>query len=304
MKTRTLLFGAGSGARIYMKNTGHYREFVAILDNDEKKFHTKYDDIPIYPPDSWAQHEFDQIIITTQWALDVKKQLIHDLKVPAYLVQLPQKAELKLPAPFEDPATLSMAQDIIVWLNRAAVDAKIPMVIDFGTLLGLVRDKGLIPWDDDIDFSAPVDCAKQMEAMLRHLITQPFPHPVNWQLEKLSDKSGFALGFLLHFSSDETPFRQFITSISFREISKAMANHLPTLGMWYAPEKHFKSCEQLEVLGTTIQVPAHYLDYLEFVYGKDWRKPKKNMMLSDYAHIRQTDFTRVQDAAIKSQAVT
>lgn len=41
-------------------------------------------------------------------------------------------------------------------VNKLFTDHKIPYWLEKGTLLGSVRDKQLVPWDDDVDISVPI----------------------------------------------------------------------------------------------------------------------------------------------------
>lgn len=44
---------------------------------------------------------------------------------------------------------------ILKWFHEFCVDHELRYYIDYGTLIGAVRHKGFIPWDDDIDVTMP-----------------------------------------------------------------------------------------------------------------------------------------------------
>ncbi|GAA0366829.1 hypothetical protein GCM10009092_33970 [Bowmanella denitrificans] len=298
MKIQTLLFGAGQGAGVFIDNTASEREFVGFLDNDQRKFGKQFYGIRVYAPADVKSLQFDEIVITTQWAIDVKNQLLNELDIPDKKIILPHKNLLKKPTPFVQKETLGLARLIVLELSSLAQKLDVPMVVDFGTLLGLVRDDDIIPWDDDVDFSVPLSFKNEAEELLLNFLSLELGG-VNWRVERIIDKNENVSGLLLKFSCPSQYLNEFTTSICFREVRNGQALHLPSLGMWYAPEKHFKDIDKIFWREQIIQVPLDYEDYLTFQYG-DWKTPKKDMQLTDYANLNTVSFQEVELASLQS----
>lgn len=302
MKIKTLLFGAGQGSRQYMQNNEVSRHFVGFLDNDKNKHGTSLEGIPIYSPSQIASLTFDEIVISTQWAIEVQQQLINELGVEPSKVIMPQKNQLKKITPFEHKDTMQLARKIVVTISTLALAQKVPIVVDFGTLLGLVRDGDLIEWDDDIDFAAPLDAADDVNHLLDQFVAEHCPQ-VNWRLERVADKQNNISGLLLKFSDPDQSLVEFTTSISFRQKQQGKSVHMPSLGMWFAPSLHFDSYQIMQWNNTEIPVPNDFADYLTFLYG-DWQTPKKNIQLSDYANLQTVEFDDIQNASFTATDIT
>lgn len=58
--------------------------------------------------------------------------------------------------------------EILEYLHQLCQEHHITYFIDFGTLLGAVRHKGFIPWDDDTDISLARDEFEKLVHILRH----------------------------------------------------------------------------------------------------------------------------------------
>jgi len=291
MKIKTLLFGAGEGSEQFIINEKESRIFLAYIDNNEKRYNTKFNDLQIISPKDIEKYDYDEIVITTQWAREVKQQLLNELKIDTHKIVIPKKYLLKKPRPFQDINTKNLAKDIIKVFSKEAIKNNIPLCIDFGTLLGIVRDGDIILWDDDIDFAIDVSIIGTIE---QWIINTTKKIDIKFLIEKQSDKNNRTTSYQIKFLNNL--FNDFIISITARENDKKNYSiHLPSLGKWYAPKKYF---EQLEIIvweDVEILVPSNYKEYLTFVYG-DWKTPKKDITMDDYNHINETSFKDIQNA--------
>lgn len=162
--------------------------------------------------------------------------------------------------------------EITAMLDAAGID----YMLDAGTLLGIVRDGDLIPWDSDLDISIPSrGLPKLLEALrqgrMRHrwisrrFFSRGFAcwQTGDYRAVKIRDRRWwFFKGPLVADLYIKYPWQGAYYWSSMRMISKADA-------------RYFDNWEEVEYFGRRLKVPAFYKDYLATIYG-DWRTPRKD----------------------------
>jgi hypothetical protein len=125
--------------------------------------------------------------------------------------------------------------------------------------------------------------------------------PEGWSIDVLCDAHERIQSVLLRWQNSEE-IRPFTVSFSVREEIEGQSRHMPSLGMWYAPAKHFSAQDWLKWNGVEVPVPKDSESYLSFVYG-DWKVPKREMQLTDYANLQESSFEQFKAAGLHSKKV-
>lgn len=297
MKKRTLIFGSGQGAIKFLEKYISTINIVGVLDNDIKKHGNLFEGVLISKPEDIATFEYDQIIIATQWAKSVYSQLTQELNIESSKIVIPAKVDIKrVKRPFENKEGRELARNIVKCFSTTAREHSIPLVLDFGTLLGIVRDNDIIEWDDDVDFSiASFDNTVDYESWIKYTLAK-IKSPVKFEYHMKKD-SKETVNYAIYLNEKECKdknFECFYTSITFRKLIGDNYIHLPSAGMWYSPKKHFNSFELFNWQDVEVQVPYSYKEYLTFLYG-DWETPKKDITMNDYANLGDTSFSDLKE---------
>jgi len=145
----------------------------------------------------------------------------------------------------------------------------IPYWLDEGTLLGIIRDGDLLPWDHDADFRVPGDYAQKILSLKSKFFQKFFVKknktkniwlPGNTRSIKI--KTHFERLVRINFHIDI--FFKYKIDNSYHWIIMRALKH--------ADSKFFDKLDTITWEGREVKIPSHVEEYLELNYG-DWRTP-------------------------------
>ncbi|MFN3898793.1 MAG: LicD family protein [Alishewanella aestuarii] len=288
-----ILFGASKAGEFFLQQNPEL-EVIAILDNDPARQGGQLHGVPVIAPAQLTGLSYAKIIITSQWIDAISAQLTA-LGVPADKITVPAKQQLKATKPFMHMATLKLAHQLLQRLNSYLQQHGIRPCLDSGTLLGVIREQALIPWDDDIDLAIDdTEFAALLRLMPDFFPQLPEQEQLDWQMVVLTIDQVDAcinLEFTPKAPSELLPFD---LSLQRRQIRGENSELLSSAGLFFAPARHFARYEQVHFLGQTFYVPSDPAGFLEFMYG-NWQQPVQETRITEYQNRRsQLPVTQMQ----------
>lgn len=155
--------------------------------------------------------------------------------------------------------------------------------LEGGTLLGIVRDQMLLPWDHDIDISIPESEVEKALKALKHL---PFKYRFSFRKKTdLSNIFGLNSVRILKVKLRSVSLLSKIFPFVFRHDNVVLdifvKFQVEEYVYWQAAKKtmrvdkkFYTSFEKISYNGYTFKVPNSYREYLTEKYG-DWSVPIK-----------------------------
>ncbi|MFC1482001.1 LicD family protein [Candidatus Neomarinimicrobiota bacterium] len=180
---------------------------------------------------------------------------------------------------------LKMLDDVTTVLDSM----QIRYCLDGGTLLGIMRENRLLPWDNDMDLFAPADEFKRLKA-------------ATWKFRRLGYRAS-----IYHHGADQPPFKTGEARVLKVKTRKRLFfpgpinldifikyksgdNYYWKVGskknnvIKSVPAEYYDQLTQIEFNNKMHWIPEAYEDYLALRYG-DWKSPVKewNTMHDDQA---------------------
>lgn len=135
---------------------------------------------------------------------------------------------------------------------------KLPFYLAFGTLLGAVRDNGVIPGDEDVDIF--IDDEQTLYDNL------PFLYEKGYRVCRITDGASYS------FRVNHTSYIDVYILRPFKWYTMWGINCLSLDGL-AVPRKFFKEYDSIYFLGDTYQCPKEPEKILRFWYGRNWHTP-------------------------------
>lgn len=161
---------------------------------------------------------------------------------------------------------------------------KVPFFLTYGALLGIVRDGDFIKYDDDIDLVVTEQITYEKRKLIGNTLLdlgytpQPIAFRVYGRLE--ASEPGYNGDAHSGIIVCQKRIRTTIFFFGQEDCHIHGSCHVchPKLGsprLISTPSKFFEKTELVRYKGLYYNAPSPVKEYLEYTYGKDWKKPIK-----------------------------
>lgn len=197
------------------------------------------------------------------------------------------------PSPAGRTANEDNFLEIVTFLRRHGVT----FWLDQGTLLGVIRDGELLPWDKDIDISVWTEGFDKVLELSEELRRRGYYIEVHEDRDTifLSKRKGYFIEICRHHiegdrivrrgaapraTTSERALKRWLQRIPhplFVRIRHFARKYMGKPPLWFhTPARLLSEFTTVRFLGQDAPVPAETEAYLAFKYGDDWRTPRRD----------------------------
>jgi lipopolysaccharide cholinephosphotransferase len=181
-------------------------------------------------------------------------------------------------------ANLSNARKLLFTITDLLDSKGIPYHLEGGTLLGIVRDRDLLPWDHDVDISIPFEFADAIPKLRGEFLKSGYKITVRKSLKNIGPieidqysifKVKPLLAYILYWFIPMYKKRLVVMDIFVKTKDESYTYWQAKDKVMRIENKYYESFETILYKDHVLKVPNHYRDYLTEKYG-NWSVPVKN----------------------------
>lgn len=171
--------------------------------------------------------------------------------------------------------------EILADLFEMVINKEYDVSCYYGTLLGLIRDDCLIPWDDDLDFIILDSDSFSWDRFEKDMIAAGF-----WKYRTI-ERDGFVLGqsykkkdVLCDFTLKEpgnSNEKNFYGGYQIPDV-KYVNGEEALYRYWECIAPQTERLIEIEKAGTMVKIPSNYEEVLTSYYGENWKTPDPNFV--------------------------
>ncbi len=155
---------------------------------------------------------------------------------------------------------------------------KVKYILEGGTLLGIIRENRLLPWDNDLDLTVPGSDLEKLLKARKELWKKGFRTRIRYFKEDIGPfKKGEVK--IMKVQTRKFFFLKGFTLLDIFVKKKVDDNYFWTVGgknivLKSAPAEFYEDLQEVEFNGHSYSIPAKVEDYLSYRYGK-WQEAQK-----------------------------
>lgn len=180
--------------------------------------------------------------------------------------------------------SLIRARKVLLTITRLLDKNNIVYHLEGGTLLGIVRDKDLLPWDHDVDISIPSLAVPDFLKLRFTLLLRGYKLSIRKsEIEvgpiKRGDYSVFKIkpltGYLLHWLFPGQHGKFIVLDVFVKTTDSRHTYWQAKKKIMRVEKKFYESFETVKYHNQVLKVPQQFRNYLTQKYG-DWSVPVKD----------------------------
>jgi phosphorylcholine metabolism protein LicD len=289
-----IIFGTGKFAEeaFHFYNLQDKINILNFSDNDKAKQNTFFNNIKVIKPTDILNIPFDEILIASSFDDEINTQLLN-MGIDKKKIITLNLNEVKTKLIHGD--RLALAEQLMIDISKLFNKKNISYHIDHGTLLGIIRDNSLIPWDIDVDFA----CKSEDKNIVLDTLKQFFKTykstycaDNNWRCTLHSCKiflnnheDNIPMVIKVFNDTNDITSNSFFVDIELKYTQDENLHWMVGSRQLFIPTKICFPTTSIQYKNTTICIPKETTQYLKSLYG-DWKKVIKEWSYNQYGNIK------------------